>query len=122
MRKERWVFSDEEVKKLRDGLPVDCQPDDEFVAVLLPHDDTTEEPQDDAIEVLVCRDGRATNRFADGTAGVSQEIKEMAEAEEVLGNTSGEPVYYDNWLDVLVDETNLKWAIVGLWNELKPEN
>lgn len=65
MRQERWAFAKGEA-------PQDCNGRDELWA-------TNGETQ-----VIVYRNGSASNRYADGTVGVTGADRIMAEAEETL--------------------------------------
>ena len=85
----RWVFTDQEL-----STPQLCRAEDEFFAF----------PTLDGGEngVIVYRDGRVTNRFADGTAGVPDEIYQAAGDCTTL--ISSENQMADNWQDVYTDE------------------
>ena len=90
MVKERWVFTQEELL-----VPATCKRDDEFIVLMsdiLPEDG-----------VLMRRDGLATNRYGDGTAGVTEDHAELAEGVETYATTGDNPQLADIWRDVFVD-------------------
>jgi hypothetical protein len=84
--KERWAFT------LNDLLDVHhLNGNDEFLAAC------------DATEVVVDRRGNATNRYRDGTKGVTLIDKERAESEDTLVKI-GTMEYADQWHDVWAGE------------------
>lgn len=85
---ERWVFTEKELQE-----PSACQRADEFVVYssLLGMPDA----------ILVKRNGQATNRYADGTVGVTEEDQLIADGLEEYLSLNGD--HADNWRDV---ETN----------------
>ena len=97
---ERWVFTDAELAD-----PKKCKRDDEFVT-LCDYGEPLERQG-----VIVYRDGRITNRWADGTAGVPDDIYQAAADCEA---------YYDPrtrdmaeiWRNVYTDEEGnfIDWA------------
>jgi hypothetical protein len=92
---ERWVFTDDEVKR-----PKHCRAYDEFVARPQDADEFPDESTDTP-GVLVQRNGTVTNRWEDGIAGVPERVMARADAEETLASTDGQIA--DNWYDVYVD-------------------
>lgn len=95
MKRERWAFSDAEFAN-----PHKCKSDDELVAYV-DYDDEFEGT--DGQQVVVYRDGRVSNRFADGTAGVPEGMAIAAEAEESLLHPDGEDTSV--WRDVVVGDS-----------------
>jgi len=90
---ERWAFSESELAD-----PTKCKSDDELVAYV---DFDDGYGGTDGQQVIVFRNGRASNRYADGTAGVPLAIALRAEEEETLLHTHGDDTAA--WRDV---ETN----------------
>ena len=99
--RERWVFTPSELK-----APDRCNRADEFLAFI-----TSDPPECAQSGVIMTRDGKPTNRFDDGTAGVPPELAALADEEDEytvpLGTYQngqerdrGEPA--DTWCDVLV--------------------
>ena len=90
---ERWVFTQAELDTMDKPTPrYLLRSDDEFLATV----------PDCELPVLVCRNGTVTNRWSDGTAGVSDEIKELADHEETLYDANTKKIA-DTWQDVVVD-------------------
>jgi hypothetical protein len=106
-RQERWCFTEYELGN-PEALKA-CRGEDEFVASAYDEEGNRLE-----LGVLVYRDGRATNRWEDGTAGVPEEVQREAEVDESpskpIGRGSGSPrlgdddLIADNWRDVEVAE------------------
>lgn len=94
MKIERWAFTESELLD-----PSKCKRDDEF-AVIISHDPPSEPIE---IPVLVYRNGKCTNRWADGIAGVSEEHTALAEAEDQLYATDFDDSTSE-WRDVLTDD------------------
>jgi hypothetical protein len=100
--RERWAFTEAELKQ-----PAACTSHDELVAAV----------EESEIAVLVQRNGKPSNRYADGTAGVPAEISEAVEAVEEYGH----PVDGDynrleptaQWKDVVVTHDGDFVAFVG---------
>jgi hypothetical protein len=93
-RKERWAFSQSELAD-----PAACKGDDELVAYVDLDDDW------DGVEghsVIVYRNGKVSNRFSDGTAGVPRELAKLADNVESLLHPDGEETA--EWRDVRVDD------------------
>lgn len=91
--KERWAFSRSELVD-----PVKCNGHDELVAYVDIDDDW------DGIEsygIIVYRNGKISNRFDDGTAGVPKTLVELADSEESLLHPDGEET--SEWKDVMAD-------------------
>jgi len=82
MKTERWVFTDDEL-----GRPEECRADDEFIALN---------------DVIIKRNGVATNRYVDGIPGVSPADKSYAESEDTHLAPGGDIA--DTWRDVIVDD------------------
>jgi len=78
---ERWAFSDSELAD-----PAKCRSDDELVAYI-DYDDGY--GGTDGQQVIIHRNGRASNRYADGTVGVPLAIALLAEEEETLLHEDG---------------------------------
>jgi hypothetical protein len=95
MQRERWVFTVRELAALDQGAELNLTRLDEFIAHL-PVDEL--EPG-----VIVQRDETVTNRWDDGTAGVQEEYRELADEVESLVATDGTPA--EEWRDVLVEDT-----------------
>ena len=95
MKKERWAFSESELAD-----PTECKSDDELVAYI-DLDDGYEGT--DGQQIIVYRNGRATNRYADGTVGVSEALALLAEEEESLLHDNGEDTA--GWRDVETNKT-----------------
>jgi hypothetical protein len=90
MPKQRWVFTQAEVACNGKG----CESHDEFIATL---------PEDQVeLGVIVYRNGRVSNRWADGTAGVPKDLAELASEVETLSTPDGELA--DEWHDVEADQ------------------
>lgn len=90
---ERWAFSESELAN-----PAKCESHDELVAYV---DFDNGYGGTDGQQVIVYRNGRASNRYADGTAGVPEALALLAEQEETLLHTDGRDTAA--WRDV---ETN----------------
>jgi hypothetical protein len=93
---ERWCFTEAEVLsfKVNPNLAHLCLRTNLCVAFVQKHLQT--------YPILVYRNGKATNRWRDGTAGVPGWLQKRAEAEETLESFEGEVM--DNWLNVYTDE------------------
>lgn len=89
-RKERWVFTDAELR-----TPELCTSNDEFIA--FPVIEGGEQG------VIVYRDGRVSSRWEDGTVGVPSEVMDAAGYVESLVAVGGQD-YADNWRNVFVNE------------------
>lgn len=96
---ERWAFSESELAD-----PSKCKSDDELVAYVDLDDGYG---GTDGQQIIVYRNGRASNRYADGTAGVPEALALLAEEQETLLHTNGEDTF--DWRDV---ETNKTGAFV----------
>lgn len=86
---ERWVFTQHELMN-----PQRCKRDDLFQA----------QPcgsQFAICGIMVNRNGKATNQWADGTVGVSAEQAAAAEAEESLTSFRWDSESAETWLDVV---------------------
>ena len=90
---ERWAFSKSELAD-----PAKCRSDDELVAYIDLDDGYG---GTDGQQIIVFRGGRASNRYADGTAGVPEALALLAEEVESLLHSDGEDTF--DWRDV---ETN----------------
>lgn len=91
MKRERWVFTDKEIDN-----PKKCRSDDEFVATI---------PGISELGVIVYRNGEVSNRWADGTAGISAKVRELAkDSEELYRLKDGIAVDADTWGDVEVTD------------------
>lgn len=98
MKTERWVFTDAEL--VANGK--DCSGGDELVAHVM----------DVELGVLVERNGTVTNRWADGTAGVPDDIVELAKDVESLQTTETPVELAENWREVELNEDGtLAWII-----------
>lgn len=85
---ERWAFLASELDNLQA-----CRADDEFIAR------PTEETE---LGVIVYRNGQVSNRWEDGTVGISPEVRELADDTESLHSLNGEEII--GWRDVEVSE------------------
>jgi hypothetical protein len=95
MSKERWAFSESELAD-----PGKCSSTDEIVATL-PYEFCEENGIEEG--VIVYRNGEVSNRFSDGTAGISAEIAELAgECESLYHPDADEETAA--WRDVEVDK------------------
>jgi hypothetical protein len=108
---ERWVFTDRELKKLKSGETAKenyPHANDEFVAGVTStfgrHRRNEANIAPNIFEILVKRNGAVTNRFADGTAGVPDELKELADDCETLSYIGRGHGPADIWLEVICDE------------------
>lgn len=91
---EQWVFTQDELKN-----PKRCRGDDEFFASC----SYTDAPELETWRergILVYRNGKATNRYGDGTAGISEKERELVEDEETLHALTGDE-YADAWRTVI---------------------
>ncbi len=86
---ERWVFTQNELMN-----PQRCNRDDLFVSQPCGR-------QFAVCGILVNRLGEATNRWADGTVGISTEQAAAAEAEETLTSFKWDGENADTWLEVV---------------------
>jgi hypothetical protein len=103
MTTERWAFCESEL-----AHPAECKTHDELVGEV-PY----EYGEENRIEcgIIVYRNGHVSNRFEDGTVGVSAEARELAgECETLYHPDSNETT--DVWADVFVDHDGawLGWA------------
>lgn len=89
MKTETWCFTHRELER-----PEQCRGDDEFMALL------AEEFSE--LAVLVYRNGECSDRYAGGSVGVPEEVRELAEAEETLYTLDGED-YANVWPAVHVN-------------------
>lgn len=90
MKKERWAFSAGEL-----DTPQGLMSTDELVATLpSPYHE---------VAVLVQRNGEVTNRYEDGTAGLSDEIRELAGECESLYHPNDDEVTAE-WRQVYVTD------------------
>jgi hypothetical protein len=96
MRTERWAFAESELAD-----PAACKAHDELLASATTGPDSSE-------GIIVYRNGKASNRFADGTAGVPADLAELAEADEELYHPDLDEIA-DVWADVWVDDSGT-WA------------
>lgn len=90
MTSERWVFTGAELRAKGE----DCNRYDTFVAIV----------PNFQLGVLVYRNGEATNRWEDGTAGVPDGVRELAAAVETLATTETPVEPANRWCNVFVDE------------------
>ena len=104
---ERWCFTAYELS----GHERTCHNYDEFVA------DLGEDQQGPISEVgvIVYRNGDVSNRWGDGTRGVPDEYRQLADEVEALTKPYGEgeaDVYADEWRDVIADKDGgfVAWA------------
>ena len=90
--KPRWAFTEKELIEIRENgfMPND---DDEFIVYV-----------NGALGVIVQRNGVVTNRWSDGTIGVSDEVREVVAGEEDLYTTDSEHVEHVVWRDVMLTE------------------
>jgi len=104
---ERWCFTAYELEH-----PEDCKSHDEFVADL----GGDQEGLISELGVLVQRNGDVTNRWGDGTVGVGDEYRQLADKSDTLVKPyrqAGESdVYADTWREVIVDKEGkfVAWA------------
>lgn len=92
---ERWVFTHAELHAILNSYDFVPKQQDEFVV-----------PVSVSSDVIVYRNGLASNRYECGTVGLSDEDREMAEAEETY-YTPTELEEASFWRDVIVcDEDN----------------
>ena len=97
-RVERWVYTQHELENAT--RPTWCSASEVFYA----------EVEGCEREVLVQRDGTVTDRWGDGSFGVPQDIKKLANEVETLIKPSvnrkseRDDVFADSWLDVYVDK------------------
>lgn len=91
MRRERWAFTDWDLKH-----PEDLRSDDELVAggAMFIH------------SAIIYRNGHVSNRREDGVVGLSEEEKMLAESDESPFDTK-QQAYADNWRDVIVSDDGL---------------
>lgn len=92
--KERWAFSRSELAN-----PAACKNDDELLA-FVDYDDGYGRTEGQTI--IVYRNGKVSNRYGDGTAGVIPELAELADCVEELLHDDGETT--DVWRDCEVDD------------------
>jgi hypothetical protein len=99
MRTERWAFCESELAN-----PAKCKSHDELLASVTTGPDSSE-------GIIVYRNGKASNRFADGTAGVPADLADEAEADEELYHPDLDETT-NVWADVFVDHDGawLGWA------------
>lgn len=86
MSRERWCFTQAELAN-----PVACKATDELVAFRF-----------DRGGIIVTRDGQVSNRWDDGTKGVSETDRAWADDQETLYNEEGDAL--DEWRDVMVSD------------------
>lgn len=92
---QRWVFTDHELKR----YPQVARASDEFYVGV----------EGCELEVIVRRDGTVTNRWGDGTYGVPEHIRKLADQEDVIWKprrarqNDTDDYHAANWLDVYVD-------------------
>lgn len=96
IRVERWVFTQREFDRLMLGFPVLIKAQDEFI-VDVPD---IEEPSEIEHAVIAYRNGKISNYYADGTAGVPQDLQDLANDIESYRTDEGEEVSI--WADVEV--------------------
>jgi hypothetical protein len=104
---ERWCFTTQELKH-----PEACKSYDEFVANL--GSDEHGHPITE-LGVVVERNGDVTNRWADGTRGVRDEYRQLADESDTLikPDSENEADYFaDYWKNVIVDKEGnfVAWA------------
>ena len=92
-REERWAFTRSEL-----GDPGGLKSSDELIAYV---EGATPESG-----VIVYRNGVVSNRYGDGTAGVTPEHRAAAESDETLWRLETQD-YADEWRDVVVDENGM---------------
>ncbi len=91
---ERWCFSANELKRIADGETVFACTDEVFEA-------WSAEP--DGVCVLLNRNGKATNRYADGTVGVTADDVLAAESTDAPWHLI-DGTHDVEWHNVLCDE------------------
>jgi len=91
--KERWAFSKSELDN-----PTECRGDDELVAYVDLDDGYG---GTDGQQVVVYRNGRVSDRYADGTVGISEGLMILTDMVDELLHPNGEDT--EGWRDV---ETN----------------
>jgi hypothetical protein len=93
---ERWAFSRDEL-----AHPDECSSHDELIAYV---DVDNDFGGTDGYGIIVYRNGKISNRFDDGTAGVPKRLADLAfECEYLIHPNDGETYL---WHDVVVDPTN----------------
>jgi hypothetical protein len=96
MKTERWAFSESELVN-----PKSCRADDELVAALPEFADAL----GNALGIIVYRNGQVSNRFEDGTIGVPDALKTLAnEVETLAHNVDGEVEPTWCWADVETED------------------
>lgn len=96
---QRWVFTEAELAK-----PEICRWSDAFIATV-----STESCD---IDIIVYRNGSVSNRFGDGTDGVTPDLVELAEDVETYYDPFNQ-CYADIWRDVILDAEGkfLGWSL-----------
>ena len=99
-REARWAVSEDEMGRLEE-----LRSSDELVATFTDVDDEGR-PRGDTWRVVVLRDGTVTNRNADGTLGVPEEVRDLVGGEDTLYHPrlDGADEYDEthSWVDVVV--------------------
>lgn len=83
---ERWAFLPDELDNLEQ-----CRADDEFVV----------SPAELELGIIVYCNGQVSNRWEDGTVGIPERIRELADSEDEYYVRHGEQA---EWRDVEVSE------------------
>lgn len=94
MSKQRWAFTESELAN-----PAECKGDDELVAYVYTD---TEFKETESYGIVVYRNGKVSNRFDDGTAGVPRGLVDLANDCESLLHPDGEETSV--WKDVEADD------------------
>jgi hypothetical protein len=110
--RERWAFSDSELAN-----PSRCNSADELVAHV----------EESEIGIFVQRNGSVSNRYEDGTAGVSADIAELVNDVETYSHPVdgdfGKAELTTKWKDVVVGPRGEFVAFIGEhWFEHKAQN
>lgn len=96
MKIERWAFTSQELLD-----PSKCKRDDEFAVLIGGMRNGKYEPHE--LPVLVYRNGKCSNRWGDGTVGVSTDDSALAEMEDDLYTLDYEDSTSE-WRDVVTDD------------------
>ncbi len=91
---QRWAFMPDELDNLET-----CRADDEFTAY----------PPAEELGVIVYRNGDVSNRWADGTAGIPDDVREIADDEDTLYRDAEE---IEGWRNVEVDDNGRPVRII----------
>jgi len=126
MPNERWVFTETEIRQLamtpqsqRDTLPK-FNSLDEFLCALpeISDEDDKSDEDDNKWEqtpLIAYRNSSLSNRWADGTVGIPDELRELADDVQTYSTLDGGD-YATVWLDVACDsQGNLVELLEPLW-------